>query len=247
VTFRHLCRFAVALLVGSTLASAAHAAFTPEQRAEIIGILRDALRQDPSILRDAIEAIRNDETRRQEENARNAVAAAREELINGDDPIAGNPRGDVTVVLFFDIRCGYCRKLQPAIDTLLATDPQVRLVMKDLPILGPPSVLGAKALLASRAQGGYARLYDLLMAQAAPPTRESIRADAQRLGLDADRLLREMDSPAITARIAANLSLATRLGIQGTPALVIGDALIPGAVDVAELQQSVRQARAAAR
>lgn len=221
--------------------------FTAPQRAEIVKILRDALRLDPSILRDAIEAMRNDENRQQVETARAAIAAARAELNNPADYVAGNPLGDVTVVEFFDVRCTYCRKLQPAMAALLRGDPNIRLVFKDLPILGQPSVLGAKALLAAQPQGGYGKLRELLMTQAAPPTLESIRADAQSLGLDAGRLLREMDSPAVAARIDANLALAARLGIQGTPAMVIGDVLIPGAVDVAELQQSVQQARAARR
>jgi len=221
--------------------------FTPAQRAEVVEILRDALRKDPSILRDAIEAMRADETRAQAEGARAAIAAVRGELINTADPVFGNPQGDVTVVEFFDVRCGYCRKLHPAMTELLRTDPNVRLVLKDLPILGAASVLGSKALLAAQAQGGYAKLYETLMTQAAAPTRESLRTDAQRLGLDADRLLRDMDSPAIAARIEANLALATKLGVQGTPAMVIGDVLIPGAIELADLQQTVQQARAARR
>lgn len=232
-------------LVSATAGLAAE--FTAAQRAEIVTVLRDALRKDPSILRDAIEAMRADESRQQAESARAAIAATRGELTNPADYVAGNPRGDVTVVEFFDIRCGYCRKLQPAMAELLRSDPNVRLVLKDLPILGPASVLGAKALLAAQIQGGYGKLRDVLMTQGAPPTRDSIRSDAQRLGLDADRLLKDMDSPAVAARIDANLALAARLGIQGTPAMVIGDVLIPGAVEVADLQQSVQQARAARR
>jgi protein-disulfide isomerase len=242
--------FACALLALTAIVArpAAKAAeFTPAQRAEVVEILRDALRKDPSILRDAIEAMRADETRAQAEGARTAIAAVRGELINAADPVLGNPKGDVTVVEFFDVRCGYCRKMHPAMTELLRTDPNVRLVLKDLPILGAASVMGSKALLAAQAQGGYAKLYEVLMAQAAAPTRDSLRADAQRLGLDADRLLREMDSPAVAARIEANLALATKLGVQGTPALVVGDVLIPGAIDLADLQQTVQQARAAGR
>jgi protein-disulfide isomerase len=239
---------ALVLLAGMAAAPAARAAeFSLAQRAEIVEILRDALRKDPSILRDAIEAMRTDETRAQAEGARAAIAAVRGELITAADPVLGNPKGDVTVVEFFDVRCGYCRKMHPAMTELLRTDPNVRLVLKDLPILGAASVMGSKALLAAQAQGGYAKLYEVLMAQAAAPTRDSLRADAQRLGLDADRLLREMDSPAIAARIEANLALATKLGVQGTPALVVGDVLIPGAIDLADLQQTVQQARAAGR
>jgi protein-disulfide isomerase len=239
---------ALVLLAGVAAAPALRAAeFSPAQRAEIVEILRDALRKDPTILRDAIEAMRADEGRQQAEGARAAIAAVRADLVTAGDHVAGNPQGDVTVVEFFDVRCGYCRKMQPAMAELLRTDPKVRLVLKDLPILGPPSVLGARALLAAQSQNGYGKLLELLMSQAAPPTRESIRADALRLGMDADRLLREMDSAPIAARIDANLSLANRLGIQGTPAMVIGDVLIPGAVEVADLQQAVQQARAARR
>ena len=244
------CLQAIAMITIAWLLSATTgiaAEFSSAQRAEIVNILRDALRKDPSILREAIEAMRADEGRAQAESARAAIAATRAELTNPVDYVASNPKGDVTVVEFFDVRCGYCRKLQPAMAELLRSDPNVRLVLKDLPILGPASVLGSKALIAAQSQGGYAKLRDLLMTQAAPPTVESIRADAQRLGLDADRLLREMDSPAVAKRIEANLALAARLGIQGTPAMVVGDVLIPGAVDVAELQQSVQQARATRR
>lgn len=235
----------IAWLLSASVGIAAE--FSPAQRTEIVTILRDALRKDPSILREAIEAMRADENRAQAEAARAAIAATRAELISPADYVAGNPKGDVTVVEFFDVRCGYCRKLQPAMAELLRGDPNIRLVLKDLPILGPASVLGSRALLAAQSQGGYGKLRDVLMTQGAPPTKDSIRADAQRLGLDADRLLREMDSPGVAARIEANLALAARLNIQGTPAMVIGDVLIPGAVDVAELQQSVQQARAARR
>jgi len=235
-----LCAWLLAASAQPTLAGE----FTPAQRNEIINILREALRTDPSILTDAIEALRSSAAREKEQAQQAAIAALRAQLATDDDPVLGNPRGDVTVVLFFDIRCGYCRKLQPELDALLAKDKQVRLVMKDLPILGEPSVLGAKALLAAQAQGGYAKLYHALMDQAAPPTKDSIRADAKRLGLDADRLLREMESAAVKARIDAHLQIAQHLGIEGTPALVIGQRLIPGAVPVAELQHAVREARA---
>lgn len=237
----------LSLVAAPAAAPALAAEFTPAQRAEIVEILRDALRKDPSILRQAVEAMQADEARGQEEAARAALAAERAQLIDPSDPVGGNPKGDVTIVEYFDVRCGYCRRLQPTMAELLKTDRNVRLVFKDLPILGPGSVVGAKALLAAQSQGGYEKLREVLMKGAAEPTRENIRADAQKLGLDAERLLREMESPAIQARINANMAQAQRLGIRGTPAMVIGDTLIPGAVDIAELRQAVAQARSAAR
>jgi protein-disulfide isomerase len=213
--------------------------FTPAQRAEIVQILRDALKQDPSILRDAVNALQTDDGERQKV----ALAAAKDRLIDPADPVGGNPNGDVTIVEFFDTRCPYCRKLEPAMAELLARDHGVRLVYKDLPILGPASVLGSKALLAAQKQGGYEKLRDAIMAAAPQTTKAIIQDAAQRLGLDWKRLEHDMDDPAIQARINANVQLARSIGIEGTPALVIGGELIPGAVDLAELRKTVATAR----
>ena len=127
--------------------------FTPAQRDEIVHIMRDALKQDPTILRDAVEALQADEGSRQEAAARGAIAASRQALTEDPaDPVAGNPKGDITIVEFFDTRCPYCRKLEPTMTALLKSDHGVRLVYKDLPILGPASVVGSKSLLAAQRQ-----------------------------------------------------------------------------------------------
>ena len=223
--------------------------FTPAQRDEIVGIVRDALKRDPSILRDAVEALQSDESARRQASTRSAIAGSHDALVaDPADPVGGNPGGDVTVVEFFDTHCPYCRKLEPAMAALLGRDRGVRLVYKDLPILGPASVLGAKALLAAQMQsdrvpGGYEKLRDALMRGGADASNEGIMASARGVGLDADRLGRDMESTSVQGRIAANLKLARTLGIQGTPALVIGNTLLPGAVDVAELQAAVRAER----
>ncbi|HEY7578264.1 MAG TPA: DsbA family protein [Acetobacteraceae bacterium] len=213
--------------------------FTPAQRAEIVKIMRDALKQDPSILRDAVAALQADETGRQKE----MLAAAKNSLIDPADPVGGNPRGDVTIVEFFDTRCPYCRKLEPTMADLLARDHGVRVVFKDLPILGPASVLGSKALLAAQRQGGYEKLRDAIMAAPPQTTEAMIKDAAQHLGLDWTRLQHDMADPAIQRRIDANLKLARSVGIEGTPALVIGGELIPGAVEGDELRSAIAKAR----
>ncbi len=217
--------------------------FTPAQRAEIVQIMRDALKQDPSILRDAVNAMQADDGDRQQAAARAAIAAARGKLVNPADPIAGDPGGDVTIVEFFDTRCPYCRKLEPTMSDLLARDHRVRLVYKDLPILGPDSVLGSKALLAAQKQGRYEKLREAIMSAPPDTDKRGIQAIAQNLGLDWERMKHDMDDPAIAARLQANLTLAHELGIEGTPALVIGGNLIPGAIDLADLQTAVAEAR----
>jgi len=238
--FRHLTWLSC-LAVGLLGLPVQASEFTAAQRAEIVQIMRDALKQDPSILRDAVAAVQADDGK----NQRAALAAAKDSLVDPADPVAGNPSGDVTIVEFFDTRCPYCRKLEPSMAELLAHDHGVRLVYKDLPILGPASVLGSKALLAAQRQGGYEKLRAAIMAAPPQTTKAMIQEAAVRLGLDWNRLEHDMDDPVIQSRIDAHLQLARSIGIEGTPALVIGGELIPGAVELPELRKAVTTARGA--
>ena len=224
---------------------AAEPGLSPAQRKEVVLILRDALRTDPSILRDALTALQADETRIQERAAQAALAGKQDQLV-GDarDPIAGNPEGDVSLVYFYDTRCPYCRRMTPVLAELIRKEPKLRVVFKDLPILGPASLLEARALLAAQRQGKYAAMQEAVMHGGGQPTRESLRATAERLGMDGVRLLRDMDDPAVQARLDANLALARELHMQGTPAIVVGSQLFPGAVELPVLQKAVAQARA---
>jgi protein-disulfide isomerase len=218
--------------------------FTPRQREEIVAILRHALKSDPSILRDAIAALQVDEAQKQNETTRAVIAGAADALLHKPgDPVAGNPNGDVTVVEFYDVRCPYCRTMLPVDAELLRRDRNIRLVYKDIPILGAGSVVAARAVLAAQRQGGFQRLHDALMAGTPNIDQEVVHAAAQRLGLDWDRLQRDMADPAIQTRIDANLKMAHALQIEGTPAYVIGDRLLGGAVELAELQGAVASAR----
>ena len=232
------------LILAMPRPAAAQPTFTPAQRAEIVTILRDALRTDPSILRDAITALQDDDAHAKEAAARTAIATLGPALTRTPgDPVAGNPNGDVTLVEFYDVRCPYCRRMLPVIADLIKHDPNLRVVYKDIPILGPASVLGARALLAAQKQGGYMKLRDALMTGGATLDMETLRSATLRVGLDWDRLKRDMDQSDIQARITENLALSRKLDIQGTPAYVIGANLLPGAVDLGELQDAVALAR----
>jgi protein-disulfide isomerase len=230
-----------ASLLFACACSARAAEFTPVQRAEIVAIVRDALKHDPSILRDAVAALQADEGERTQEATRAAIAQA--QLVVPNDPMAGDRTGDVTIVEFFDTRCPYCRQLEPVMDGFLAKDAKVRLVYKDLPILGPASVLGSKALLAAQKQDAYVRMRDAVMKLPPDTTLPQLESVARALGLDWARMARDMEDPSVRSRIDANLKLAHELGIQGTPALVIGKDLVPGAVSLPELQKMVAEAR----
>jgi protein-disulfide isomerase len=241
---RRLLFILIVLAGGAGAVPAAFAAeFTPSQRAEIVAIVRDALKQDPSILRDAITTLQADDDARQSVAAHDAISQLHDALISPADPVAGNPHGDVTIVEFFDTRCPYCRRMEPAMQTFLEQDKKVRLVFKDLPILGPESLLGSKALLAAQKQGAYGRMRDAVMKLPRDTTMQQLQDTAHQLGLDWPRMAKDMVDPAIQARLDANIELAHKLGVQGTPALVIGSEMIPGAVDLPDLQKAVAAAR----
>ncbi len=238
-------RVLLALLALSIAVPAAHAdGFTPEQRQEVVGILREALRTDPSIIRDALTALQTAEEKRHDQVTRDVLAMLAPKLADPADPVAGNPFGDVTVVEFYDTRCPYCRRMLPTMAELLRADPKVKLVMKDMPILGNASQLESRALLAAQRQGGYFKLQDPVMTATAPSSRDSLRAQADSLGLDGNRMVRDMDDPAIKARLQNNLDLAKQIGIDGTPAFIIGTHLISGAAELKELQAAVAAVRA---
>lgn len=241
---RLLSALILATLAALPLAAAQAETFTPQQRQEIVEIIRNALKSDPSILRDAVAQLQKDESRMEAEAGQAALASMQPALLHTPgDPVAGNPEGDVTLVEFYDLRCPYCRRMLPVMAELLKSDRRLRVVFKDIPILGPGSVLGARAVLAAQRQGGYLKLHDALMTGPASIDQDTIRTAAQKTGLDWDRLQRDMADPAIQTRIDSNLAMAKALQIDGTPAYVVGSHIVPGAVALAELQSMVSAAR----
>ena len=232
-----------ALVFAANSVRADEPVFTPAQRGEIVTILRDALVRDPSILRDATAAVQADDQRRQEAAGRAAVARVRDRLVIPADAVAGNPLGTTTLVVFYDTRCPYCRQLLPTLAELVRTDPDVRVVYKDLPILGPSSVLESRALMSAQGQGGYFKLQQVLMANTAPANRDTLRADADRAGLDGGLVVRNMDDPVVKTRLDANMALARELNLEGTPLIVVGDHLVPGAMDIGDLRRLLADVR----
>jgi protein-disulfide isomerase len=221
-------------------------AFSSEQRAQIVQIVRDAMKKDPSILRDAIVVVQADNDRIEAQAQHDALANHQDILFDANDPFAGNPRGATTIVEFYDPRCPYCRQLSPMLARFVAKDGNIRLVYTDLPILGPASELGSQALLAAARQGRYDALRAALMRSSSEDsedlTEASIRRAAAKLGLDWLRLHQDMESPAIAKQLAANKQLAQDLGIQGTPTLVIGKKIVEGA-DMPTIAAAVANAR----
>ncbi len=233
------------ILISAVTVPLAMAGFDASQRAEIVSIIRDAMKTDPSILKDAIAALQADEGERERNLARDTLASVRGRLVSAEDPVAGNPDGDVTIVEFFDVRCPYCKRIEPAMAQFLASDKKVKLVYKDLPILGAASTLGSKALLAAHRQRGYEAFRTAVMKIPSDITMASLEGVAKKQGLDWARMVRDMEDAGVRQQIERNLELAHILNIQGTPALIIGDEVVPGAIDAADMAKLVAAARRA--
>lgn len=239
---------AVVVLVGLHAAPlrAAESALTPEQTKAIQELIRQYLREHPEILVEAIQAIRTKQEAAEQAKVRDALKDRRTDIErDSNSPVGGNPNGDVTVVEFFDYRCGFCKRVHPTIAELLKSDANVRLVYKEFPILGPESVVAARAALATFKlnPAKYAAYHDALMTARGNLTPEKVFAIATDAGLDPKTIAKRMDEPDIARIIAANLALAEELGINGTPSFVIGNKIVPGAVDLDTLKKLIAEAR----
>lgn len=217
--------------------------FSKAQRADIEIIIKEYLMKNPLLMQEILQAQKGQEEALSAQKIKQAISAYRDALLNSpNSPVAGNPQGDVSVVEFFDYQCGYCKKVSPVIAELIAKDPNVRVVLKDFPILGPESVYAARAALAANKQGKYAAFHDALMAS--QMIDESVvKGIAAKLGMSSPRLLADMEDAAIQKTIDENYNLANMLGIGGTPAFVIGDTLLPGATDLTGLMAYVSAER----
>jgi len=206
--------------------------------------VREYLLKNPEVIMEALQILQQRQRAAEAENLKRTIAERREEILNDPvAPVGGNPSGDVTVVEFFDYNCPYCRRVAPTVTELEEADPDLRLVYKEFPILGPGSQFAARAALASRRQGKYVPFHNALMQATEQVTEETVMAIARDVGLDTEQLTADMQDPAIQDAIARNLQLANELRITGTPSFIIGEEVVPGAVDLRTLQSLIARAR----
>jgi protein-disulfide isomerase len=237
-----LCFGAVLALLPSGPAGAAE--FTPEQRQAIEAIIRDYLTKNPEMMLDVLQAAEDKMKGEAHDKASATLSTRRREVFEDPDaPIAGNPRGDASLVEFFDYRCPYCKQVESALEALLSEDRQLRFVYKEFPVLGPESVSAARAALAARKQDKYDAMHRALMGFKGEMDEAALFKVASSVGLDVARLKRDMAAPDIDRMLKANLSLATALDIRGTPGFVIGDEIVPGAISLGDLKQLIEKAR----
>ena len=244
----HRASLAAALVCGFIAASEAapsKAAEMPtEQRQAIEGIIHDYLLHNPDVLLEALRGAEEKLNHDADIKAAKVLNDRQSEVFDDHEtPVAGNPRGDVTIVEFFDYRCPYCKQVLPSLQTLLKEDHNLRFVFKELPVLGPQSVTAAHAALAAQRQGKYEAFHNAMMATKGQITDETVYKVAGSVGLDVDRLKQDMSRPEIDQALKANLALADALNIHGTPGFIIGKHIVPGAVDLDSLRNMIADAR----
>jgi protein-disulfide isomerase len=243
------------LLPGLALALALHAApagaqtapFSPEQRRAVEGIVKDYLLANPEILQEVFAELEKRQGDAQRTAQAEALRSERARLLDSSrDHIAGNPQGDVTLVEFTDYNCGFCKRALGDIRALIKADPKLKVVFKDFPVLGPNSVEAARVSTAARLQLKTDRQFEFhtrLMETRGPVNAERAMAVAKEMGLDMARLQKDMDGPEVKEAIQTNAVLGDKLGLTGTPAFIVGDEVIFGAVGLEPLRKAVENTR----
>ncbi len=206
--------------------------------------VRTYLLEHPEVIMEAVRRLESRQQAAEQSEAQVLLKARAEEIFrDADSPVGGNPTGDITLVEFFDYNCPYCRQVAPMMLEAEAADQQLRIVYKEFPVLGPNSLLAAKAALAAHRQGKYVAFHKALMAVRSAADASRVMEVATKVGLDIERLKTDIDDPVIQAVIDKNLALARALRIDGTPGFVIGEQILRGATDLKTLQSLIREAR----
>lgn len=218
--------------------------FTALQKNEIRNTVREFLSENPQVVVEALEKIQSQQQRSEGQRRQNAVTARADQLFNSrSDPSVGDPKASVTIVEFFDYQCPYCRRMAEQLAELNEEDPDLRIVYKEFPVFGPASTLAAAAALGAARQGKYEEFHLGLMGIRGAPSERSVFRLAQRIGLDAGRLRADMNSATPQRIFQRNRQLAQELGIRGTPAFVIGDQVIRGAIEISRLRELIAEQR----
>ena len=222
----------------------AHADEQALTKAQVEQVVHDYIMNNPKLIMDSV-----DDYQKKAMQARSSEGLKKnKESLTKDtsSPEAGNPKGDVTVVEFFDYNCHFCKGAFPAVQSLLEKDKNVRIVFKEFPILGPTSETAAKWALAADKQKKYFEFHTAMMNNKEPISDDLLAKVAKGVGMDVDKAKADVASPEVVQQIAKNRALAGELDINGTPAFVIGDDISRGAIPEEEMALKISQVRSAA-
>lgn len=235
-----------ALLAGSAALPAPALAFSDGEKTDIEAVVRDYLIRNPEVLLEAMDALQAKRASEDLAAQKGAIAGAGDGLFaSPEGTVLGNPQGDVTVVEFFDYNCGYCKRALGDMETLVKKDPQLRFVLKEIPVLGEASTAASHVSIAFRhlAPTQYGAFHKQLLATKGVADADTAIAAAADFGVEEKALREAMKLPEVEAVLAENERLAGLLKINGTPSYVIGDEVVPGAIGAEGLAEKVANVR----
>ena len=238
--------FALAML--GAVAPAAADSFSDPQRTEIEKIIKNYLVNNPEVLEEAMAELSKRQAAAETKKHEASVAQNAEAIFNSPRQVVlGNKDGDVTFVEFFDYNCGYCKRAMDDMLTIMKSDPKLKVVLKEFPVLSQGSVEAAQVAVAVRMQDPTGKKYldfhqKLLTGRGAADKARALQA-AKEAGLDTARIEKDIGSPEVRATIEENFKLAEAMGMNGTPSYVIGKQIVIGAVGVESLREKIGIAR----
>jgi protein-disulfide isomerase len=220
-------------------------AFSPDQREQIGNIIKDYLLAHPEVMQDVMAELEKRQQAAEADKHRTAVAQNKTTLLSSPHQVVlGNPQGNVTMVEFFDYNCGYCKHALADMLTLIKTNPNLKFVLKEFPVLGEGSVEAARVAVAARMQDStgkkYLEFHQKLLGGRGPADKMRALAVAKDVGFDMTRIEKDMGSDEVKKTIDENLKLADALGVNGTPSYVVGDEVVVGAVGLDALREKLK-------
>ncbi|WP_299946678.1 DsbA family protein [uncultured Ruegeria sp.] len=223
-------------------------AMSDAEKAEFGEQVREYLLENPEVIIEAINILEERNASAEAQADKELVAANADDLFNdGYSWVGGNPDGDITLVEFMDYRCGYCRRAVPEVASLLAEDGNIRLVIKELPILGDASIVSSRFAVATKQVAGndaYKQVHDALLEFTGEPSEVTLRRISDGLGLDSEAIIAAMDSDEVSEEITKTRELAQKLRISGTPSFVLGTEMLRGFLPADQMQQIANGVRA---
>lgn len=233
-----------ALAVFAISPAVAQQSLSDAQKKEVKALVREYILENPEIITEAVSLLQEREEKNKAARTVAAIRANKAALFSPPEgTVLGNAKGDITLVEFFDYNCGYCKQVFPTLMDTVKEDGKIKLVVKEFPILGNPSVIASRAALAARKQNKYVEFHTAMMTHRGSLTEDTIMKLAADVKLDVKKLQADMRAPEINDILTKNHQLAQQLGIEGTPAIVIGETLVPGALQKDHLKELIAAER----
>jgi len=247
-----LIRFLAITVSSIAVSSSAFAQAAPLTKADIPALVKEALMNEPEIVMQALEKLRAQKAEQARKTSSEALAKSKNDIYaNPNIPAYGASvkDADVTIVEFFDYHCGYCKRFLPELVKIVAEDKKLRVLFVDLPILSEDSKTAARAAIAVHRiqKDKYFDFHSVLMTENGKFDEPRLLEIAKKVGVNADKLKAEMAKPEVAAIIDSHHQLAGKLGISGTPALILGNDVVPGAMSSDEIKKYVQAIRAEAK